>query len=506
MSTRIGEEARTKFNKFENFIKNEAQQVFKRADGNWTALLTSIKNLNIPEGKQADELKSFLSSYDTNLAKEVGQILTRYANLRDWIISFDEHEGSRSNPYDKHTLQELAENIIQLRKKLDIHIKKERETETELLETSSSANAIKSLRDEHDTLTMQDKLFNSAERLRREHDRRLLVKCLKKAKNDCSTTAATRRNKELSRTYVNEVCHQFKMEARGLGLDRIPVDLVFDKSSKGVNYIKVEIENASEYQVTEVLSEGEQRVSAIAGFFADLTESGDESLLIFDDPVSSLDQRFRRRVAQRLILESTRRQIIIFTHDVSFVRELYEQHKQQNRKHVASGKNNLPDLSYLHITRTQDGTGVPTDSEHWHQVTLRKKIGSIRNRIAQSRRLYTAFDEDAYLKESKDITGSIRECWEILVEQELLADVVGRFKPAIETQKLKDLIHVTEADIATIENGMDIESRFMRGHAPADDDRAAPLTPDELDEEITAVHNFRRVIIQRREENRKSRK
>jgi len=71
--------------------------------------------------------------------------------------------------------------------------------------------------------------------------------------------------------------------------------------------------------LTQILSEGEQRVVAIACFLAELSASGETTPIVFDDPVSSLDHRFRDKVAQRLASEGLKRQVIIFTHDIAFL-------------------------------------------------------------------------------------------------------------------------------------------------------------------------------------------
>ncbi|MDP3617342.1 MAG: AAA family ATPase, partial [Rhodoferax sp.] len=63
---------------------------------------------------------------------------------------------------------------------------------------------------------------------------------------------------------------------------------------------------------------GEQRCLSIAAFFAELSTADDPSGIVFDDPVSSLDFQWRGSVAQRLVEESKRRQVIVFTHDVVF--------------------------------------------------------------------------------------------------------------------------------------------------------------------------------------------
>jgi wobble nucleotide-excising tRNase len=48
------------------------------------------------------------------------------------------------------------------------------------------------------------------------------------------------------------------------------------------------------------------------------------SALVFDDPVSSLDHRWRKKVAERLVGEAAQRQVIAFTHDLVFVNDLLD--------------------------------------------------------------------------------------------------------------------------------------------------------------------------------------
>ncbi|MEK0265963.1 hypothetical protein QT383_06595 [Stenotrophomonas rhizophila] len=50
-----------------------------------------------------------------------------------------------------------------------------------------------------------------------------------------------------------------------------------------------------------VLSEAEQRMCALAYFFAELHQSGSTSGVVFDDPVSSLDHSHRTAVARRIV-------------------------------------------------------------------------------------------------------------------------------------------------------------------------------------------------------------
>jgi hypothetical protein len=73
-----------------------------------------------------------------------------------------------------------------------------------------------------------------------------------------------------------------------------------------------------------VLSEGEQRIHALALFFAEL-ETCPQSVLVFDDPISSFDYNYIANYCARLrdfALKHTARQIIILSHNWEFFVQL----------------------------------------------------------------------------------------------------------------------------------------------------------------------------------------
>lgn len=77
-------------------------------------------------------------------------------------------------------------------------------------------------------------------------------------------------------------------------------------------------------EIEDVLSEGEQRVHALALFFAEL-ETCSESVLVFDDPISSFDYNYIANYCRRLrdfAQSHPARQIIILTHNWEFFVQL----------------------------------------------------------------------------------------------------------------------------------------------------------------------------------------
>ncbi len=93
---------------------------------------------------------------------------------------------------------------------------------------------------------------------------------------------------------------------------------------KGVDAAVTVLPQVGGNDIEYVLSEGEQRLHALALFFAEL-ESSPQSVLVFDDPVSSFDCDYTANFCGRLrdvTLKHSDRQIIVFTHNWEFFVQL----------------------------------------------------------------------------------------------------------------------------------------------------------------------------------------
>jgi len=99
-------------------------------------------------------------------------------------------------------------------------------------------------------------------------------------------------------------------------------------------------------------------------FFAELSTADDRSGIVFDDPVSSLDYRWRESVARRLVQEARSRQVIVFTHDVVFLL-LLKQFAEEFQ---------IPQLDQ-HVRHLSKGAGVCANELPWVALPVRKKIG-----------------------------------------------------------------------------------------------------------------------------------
>lgn len=310
------------------------------------------------------------------------------------------------------------------------------------------------------------------------------VQCI----DETRPNAITQKSSAVTKAVVSEsLKRSFKEELRILEFNHVEVELKEQGGAEGVFYHKLILTRNPGIDVPRVVSEGEQRCISIAAFFAELSTADDPSGIVFDDPVSSLDFQWRSAVARRLVEESKRRQVIVFTHDVVFLLAL-KQFAEQN---------NIQPLDQ-HVRRQLNGAGVCREELPWLAMRVKDKIGYLKNSWQAVDKKYRNGEQDAYEREAKELYGLLRESWERAVEEVLLGGIVERFRPSIETQRLAPLSDIKEEDCRAVKDGMTKCSAWLTGHDQAAAARAPVPGPDELKRDIEALEKWVKDINVRR--------
>ena len=114
--------------------------------------------------------------------------------------------------------------------------------------------------------------------------------------------------------------HRFSIELKQLAKN-IKVKIQKGQSIKGRTPYQVvlETETDTKTKTVDILSEGEQRIVALAAFFADATGRNESTPIIIDDPISSLDVIYEQKATKRIAELAKNRQVIVFTHRISFL-------------------------------------------------------------------------------------------------------------------------------------------------------------------------------------------
>jgi len=186
--------------------------------------------------------------------------------------------------------------------------------------------------------------------------------------------------------------------------------------------------------VTDILSEGEQRIVSIASFLAELEACGHSNPIVFDDPVSSLDHNWRVKVADRLARESAKRQVIIFTHDIFFTTAIMHAAKIAN----------IP-LTPRCIQHFGDKPGSTSDEIPWKATTVLQSIDALEKELSQLRQTRSIKTTQEYAQVAQPIYSKMRATWENAIEQIVFQRAVQRFDPRVSINM--DIMKVTVFDI-----------------------------------------------------------
>lgn len=250
-------------------------------------------------------------------------------------------------------------------------------------------------------------------------------------------------------------------------------------------------------RLTDVLSEGEQRALGIAGFLAEVNAAGHRQPIVFDDPVSSLDHRFTRRVAGRLVTEALQRQVIVFTHNLALLVELEEAGENLARRGTPVS------VGVVTVSR-RDTPGVATVGHPWEGAKTKERANQLLADLARFKDFYDQ-DRPVYNRRAARLYSGLREAWESLVERDLLGAVVARYRLSVQTLTLWE-ITIEDQDVYRIDAAMSKASRFMVGHDMAlhlSEDRP---DPSEIAADVEELRAFADMITKRRQKVREARK
>jgi len=200
---------------------------------------------------------------------------------------------------------------------------------------------------------------------------------------------------------------------------------------------------------SKVLSEGEQKVLAMADFLAEARLSGTTAPVIFDDPVSSLDHRRINEVAKRVARLADENQVIVFTHDIFFATTLLSLFEKSKR------------CAYYQVT-DDEGIGKVTRASgpRWDTLSgIKKEI----NKTIQAAKLVDGEARAALVRTGYDW---IRAWCEVFTETELLKGVTQRYQPNVRMTTLAEIkVGALPGAIKTVTRIFEDACRSIEGHS-----------------------------------------
>lgn len=274
---------------------------------------------------------------------------------------------------------------------------------------------------------------------------------VKAAKENISRLQVTKREKELSAKYFNDAyAAAFNDECEAMN-GHFGIDISHTAAS-GASFKQLFLKGKN--QPSQILSEGEQKVISLADFLAEMNLSETTRGVIFDDPVTSLDDGRKCLIGKRIVNETSKKQVVVFTHDLVFVSILIsicESAKTPVVCHWIEKRDEKPGHVWLNNAPSYDkqyrNSTIPTN----HHNEAKKDCCDPAQREYIIKAGFTA----------------LRTCYEVLVINDMFSNVVQRFDERVSVHSIGEVCFSREIADELQENFAQC-CRYMEGHSHSD--------------------------------------
>jgi energy-coupling factor transporter ATP-binding protein EcfA2 len=297
-----------------------------------------------------------------------------------------------------------------------------------------------------------------------------------KALAEIQTKGVTKKANDLLDAHLSSaVTNHFDAERTRFDIMHLNVALA-RKSGQTKAEFEIDPQTKIAKVTSDILSEGEQRALALAGFLTEVALTDGAGAIIVDDPVSSLDRDRSVRVADRLTEEANKRQVIVFTHDIVFFNELCR----------AADEKGIEPATVALFSDKQAAGKIDKAGMVWKGLNVAKRIGQLKNDSAPLPKLHATSPAD-YEVRIKNLYGRLRDTYERVIEEVIFHDVVRRGVDVIKSQELR---------YVSLSHGLAI--RFHEGMAranthshdnPASDTVPVP-SPDDFKNDLAAIQKL----------------
>ena len=428
----LNSNAKERLSSFETFIKSQLEIEAVQAEKLYTEKLNKL-----PIAISQDILSTKCN------AANIGQIwLGRLINVWEQI-------GNASNSimqnlsvsldakYITENIETLKSNSAQLEKEAV-----QFENDSKLFDREKATKELSELKAKKWCSEQKEYILKETDRLKKVADIDSWI-------SQCNTRSITVKAGEISEAAITEeYVKRFNSELLTLNANRIKVELIKGKAAKGAITHSLKLKGISGYKPADILSEGEHRIIALASFLADVTGGNNTNPFVFDDPISSLDQQYEEKAVERLIELSKTRQVIVFTHRLSLLGLLNE-------------KCDSDEIQIIGIRTESWGVGEIGDTPLFAKNTT-KALNSIKNdKISKAKKIYNEQGSVEYYPHGKMLCSDIRIIVERMVECDFLADVIQRYRRAVNTMgKVEKLAEIKKEDCDLINDYMTKYSRY----------------------------------------------
>jgi DNA repair exonuclease SbcCD ATPase subunit len=463
--------ARELIKKLWKFLDGEYQSRLSESNNElsrWQQRLSDLRLFDLDEGLSTPY--KYLEEADPSLYHQTQQLVHAYRQRKDMLqYSIQEKKEIDLSPLPRDCIPDIDQLLLKLSKQL-------RELESKDLEEVKGVLENEKIVLEHREILA--KIFPQV---------RSYIEALIWARYASHIGGSTRHITEKHNALFNKLVTEkykrlFEKTLKDLGRPlRIKVKTHGKKGDTLKQIILEADQSASNIAKPEkVLSEGEKRAVALADFLTEVALDTTSSGIILDDPVTSLDLEWRVTISKILVDEATKRQVIVFTHDLPFV------------YYLKDGAENKSIQVLTHWIKRGETDGRPGYVFLNNSPALEREY----RKATRARDYYKlAIDADASKQEQylRDGFAALRSSYEAFIVFDLFNEVVLRFNERISFGRLKDI--VWDPSIADdVIRGCERLSRYIEGHLHSDEFMPVKPTNALLMEEIQKFESLQKKL------------
>ena len=453
--------------RFEEYIQNDVAKTAVQQRKNVEVAKSKIERADLSIGID-ESLTEELAHYDKATVSTAIDFQTSLEARRTWML-----KALASHEWDN--IPALSENPRQRVRDLAA----QQYISARTFERATDKTKSKKMKVECEELQARRNLSTSLDAVLTLIERMKMKRELEVCKKELKTKSISDKSKEFASNAVTDALkNALDDEFRALSIGHIRTKLS-ERNVKGKIKHQLLLDLPTSNKLEEILSEGEQRAIALGSFLAELKLANHSGGIVFDDPVSSLDHWWRQKVAKRLVEEASRRQVIILTHDTTFLGQLRDEIETKNCDHL---------IQFLEWRG--NNSGWVNDGLPWGHQNYKERIDRLEKAQRSLEKIpWPAYPGDAECGEMRHQYSLLRSTIERVIQDVVFNGVVRRFRDWVRVDGLLAVANLREVDCKEIVRLYQRCNGVVDSHDPSSDKNDPVPTALELGKDIEDLKN-----------------
>ena len=468
--------AADRLKRFEIFVQSDVEQTLQASKSLFKIPFEALKNIQIDTRSYKVEIAELLS-YSVELAKQAVRLVAIARTRRYLLISaLKDDKFPVLTSFNEGFFDQIADLI----KEMDGYV-------IAILKTTSADNKAK-LESEFAELSDRIILKDLMPTIQAEIERLKKIKTITDNIAETNTQSITRLGNDIADSIITpKLRDRFQEEIVKLAAEKVRVEIIRSGGKYGSPHYQIKFLANPNAKVANILSEGEQTCVSLAAFLTELATANHNSTLIFDDPVSSLDHKWRDKIAKRLAEESLIRQIIVFTHDITFVHDLLGYMEQVNTDKCKT----------TFLNKGITGVGIVNEGLPWIAKSVEDRIDKLEKDYKAAKVFHDNDDEDRYSEACVGIYNHLRATWERALEDIAFQRVIQRHRDYINQKNLKKATAFSVSDYEAFSKGFKKCCDITDSHDPSRGRNSSMPSPTDIKDDIEMLHTWVKDLKQR---------